>query len=138
MADYPKPALTADTVIFTDSEPPALLLIQRANDPFAGQWALPGGFVDEQERTRSAATRELKEETGLEVHDLDLVGIYDTPRRDPRGWTVSATYWGVVPDGTEVTGSDDAGDARWFPIDRLPTLAFDHDEIVRDALVLLG
>lgn len=138
MADFPKPSLTADAVIFIRSDPAQLLLIRRASDPFEGQWALPGGFVDEQERTRDAARRELQEETGLEIDDLDLVGVYDTPHRDPRGWTVAAAYWGVAPEGSAVQGADDAGEARWFKLDSLPDLAFDHAEIVRDAVVLLG
>jgi 8-oxo-dGTP diphosphatase len=133
--------LTADVVVVSGSRARlSVLLIQRGNPPFAGSWALPGGFVDEGEQVHQTAPRELAEETGLQLDEpelldeLELLGVYDTPGRDPRGWTVSAVYVARVRSELPVHGSDDAGDARWFAIDELPPLAFDHAEIVKDAL----
>jgi 8-oxo-dGTP diphosphatase len=126
--------LTVDVVVLTDASAPSLLLVQRAHPPFAGEWALPGGFVEEGERAAEAALRELAEETGLEAGSLRLLGIYDSPGRDPRGWTVSIAYLAVVPSEVPVSGTDDARDARWFRVDILPELAFDHATIIADAL----
>jgi 8-oxo-dGTP diphosphatase len=132
---HPRPMLTVDVVALARSAgPPSVLLVQRAHPPFAGGWALPGGFVDEGERVIEAAPRELLEETGLRVEQLDLLGVYDTPGRDPRGWTVSVVYIATLERESAVTGADDARDARWFSADSLPELAFDHALIVRDAL----
>jgi 8-oxo-dGTP diphosphatase len=126
--------LTVDVVALARaSEPPRVLLIQRAHAPFAGRWALPGGFVEEGERVAEAAPRELAEETGLRVEGLELLGVYDTPGRDPRGWTVSVVYLASIDREAAVEGSDDASDARWFAIDSLPELAFDHALILADA-----
>jgi 8-oxo-dGTP diphosphatase len=126
--------LTVDMVVLTEAPLPSLLLVQREHPPFAGEWALPGGFVEEGERVAAAAPRELAEETGLEVGSLRLLGVYDTPGRDPRGWTVSVVYVSLVQAEEAVSGADDARDARWFHVDALPKLAFDHAVIVRDAL----
>ncbi len=126
--------LTVNTVVLTDEPTPSVLLIQRAHSPFVGGWALPGGFVEEGETVIEAAPRELVEETGLRVGSLQMLGVYDTPGRDPRGWTVSVVYLATVPHRLEVKGGDDAGDARWFAVDALPDLAFDHAAILADAL----
>jgi 8-oxo-dGTP diphosphatase len=126
--------LTVDMVVLTEASPPSLLLVQRAHPPFAGAWALPGGFVEEGEQVIDAAPRELAEETGLRVGALRLLGVYDTPGRDPRGWTVSAVYLATVQAEEAVNGADDARDARWFRAYALPPLAFDHELIVSDAL----
>ena len=134
--DYPRPMLTADVVVFAGAaEAPHVLLIQRGNPPFAGSWTLPGGFVEEGEQVADAAPRELVEETGLklDVGVLELLGVYDTPGRDPRGWTVSVVYIARVPGESAVTGADDASDARWFAVEEIPGLAFDHALIVADA-----
>jgi 8-oxo-dGTP diphosphatase len=127
--------LTVDVVALTRvAETPRVLLIQRRNPPFAGSWALPGGFVEEGEQVIEAAPRELAEETGLQVDSLELLGVYDTPGRDPRGWTVSVVYVAHVDREASVAGADDAADARWFAVDRLPQLAFDHAVVLADAL----
>jgi 8-oxo-dGTP diphosphatase len=128
--------LTVDVVALAGEGMPSVLLIQRANEPFAGRWALPGGFVEQDEQVAQAARRELLEETGLqlEVDQLRLLGVYDTPGRDPRGWTVSVVYLSRLRERATVTGADDARDARWFPADALPELAFDHALIIADAL----
>jgi 8-oxo-dGTP diphosphatase len=129
--------LTVDVVVLTLEEYPRVLLIQRGNPPFAGSWALPGGFVEKGERTIDAAPRELAEETGLHVGVPALLGVYDTPGRDPRGWTVSIVYLARVRDATAVAGADDASDARWFDVGELPELAFDHAVILADALACM-
>jgi 8-oxo-dGTP diphosphatase len=126
--------LTVDVAALTATQPPRILLIQRGNPPFSGRWALPGGFVEQDETVAEAAPRELAEETGLRLDALALLGVYDTPGRDPRGWSVSVVYLARVPRELSVTGADDASDARWFAIDRLPELAFDHSIIVADAI----
>lgn len=135
--DTAKIALTVDVVALARTRQAtsatSVLLIQRRHPPFAGSWALPGGFVEDGERLREAARRELTEETGLEVGELELLGVYDTPGRDPRGCTVSIVYLARL-DAEEpaVEGADDAADARWYPIDALPELAFDHDTMLAD------
>jgi 8-oxo-dGTP diphosphatase len=126
--------LTVDVVVLTEAPVGSLLLVQREHPPFAGEWALPGGFVEEGERVADAAPRELAEETGLQAGSLRLLGVYDTPGRDPRGWTVSVVYIVKVQGEEAVSGADDARDARWFHVDALPKLAFDHAVIVSDAL----
>src|SRR5437868_6689419 len=90
--EYPRPALTVDLVVTTRETRPRVLLIRRKKDPFAGSWALPGGFVDENERLADAARRELEEETGLKVADSEQLYTAGDPGRDPRGWTVSVAY----------------------------------------------
>jgi 8-oxo-dGTP diphosphatase len=132
---YPRPMLTVDTVVLAVApDTPHVLLVQRGNPPFAGSWALPGGFVDEGEQVHEAAPRELAEETGLHLSALDLLGVYDTPGRDPRGWTVSIVYIAHIQYEPVVAAADDASDAAWFAVDDLPELAFDHALIVADAL----
>lgn len=140
--DYARPALTADLVILGRREPTDplhVLLIQRRKDPFAGCWALPGGFVNELEGTCAAAKRELIEETGLLLDEEVLlvpVGFYDTPGRDPRGWVVSAAYVTYLkpPLPGPLEPGDDAATVGWFPVDSLPDLAFDHYEILQTGL----
>jgi 8-oxo-dGTP diphosphatase len=131
---HARPMLTVDVVVLTEAPPLSLLLVQRKFPPFQGEWALPGGFVEQGEQVIDAAPRELAEETGLRADSLRLLGVYDTPGRDSRGWTVSIVYLARVQAEVVVSGADDARDARWFPVDALPKLAFDHAVIVADAL----
>ncbi|CAN5178631.1 hypothetical protein BH10PSE1_BH10PSE1_12810 [soil metagenome] len=133
---WPRPAVTTDIVVLSERDGhPSIMLIQRKHDPFAGSWALPGGFLDQGETLEACAARELHEETGLVAGPLRLFGTYSTPGRDPRGWSVSAAYWTRAEDGTgEARAGDDAADCRWFALDDLPDLAFDHDRIIADAV----
>jgi 8-oxo-dGTP diphosphatase len=127
--------VTVDAVIFRKGkEGHEILFIQRKNEPFKGKWALPGGFVDEHEDLADAAARELEEETGLQVRDLEQLGAFGKPYRDPRHHTVSVAYTGFAPEGAEAVGADDAAEAKWFSVKSLPELAFDHADIVTLAL----
>lgn len=128
---YPRPSLTVDVALVTREATPRVLLIRRKADPFRGKWALPGGFVDENERLIDAARRELKEETGVEQADLEQLHTFGDPGRDPRGWTVSVAYLArVTPDQLTPIAGDDAAEVGWFPLDHLPALAFDHADIL--------
>lgn len=133
---YPRPAVTADCVVMTREAVPQVLLIERGNDPFKGCWAFPGGFMDMDETAEQCAIRELEEETGLQVTDIHQIGAYSKVDRDPRGRTITVAYLAIIDAPKEVSGQDDAAKAKWFPIDALPPLAFDHDEIMRDAFEL--
>ena len=121
-------------VAHANEQQPKVLLIQRGNEPFKGCWAFPGGFMDMDETTEHCAVRELKEETGLAVSDLHQIGTYSKIDRDPRGRTISVAYLVIIDSPVEVTGQDDATKAEWFPITNLPHLAFDHFDIMQDAL----
>lgn len=120
--------MAADLVIVRDGE---VLLIKRKYEPFEDQWCLPGGHVEASEQVRDAARREAKEETGYEVELDGLVGVYDTPGRDPRGPVISIVFRASVGGGG-LDPDTDAADARWFPLDELPDLGFDHDQILAD------
>ncbi|MGW1653868.1 NUDIX domain-containing protein [Streptomyces atratus] len=113
-----------------------VLLIERGWDPFEGHWALPGGHVDPGETSRAAAARELLEETGVHVAAADLrqIGVWDQPDRDPRGRYITAAYLTVVPTDTPIIAGGDARTARWWPVDDLPPLAFDHADILSVAV----
>lgn len=132
--EYPRPAVTADCIVITREPMPRVLLIERGNPPFKGCWALPGGFMEMDETTEECAVRELEEETGLKVDKIHLVGAYSKLGRDPRGRTVTTAYLAIADEATAATGQDDAAKAQWFPIDALPPLAFDHADIMRDAI----
>lgn len=115
--EYPRPALTCDVVAFTTrADDLAVLLIRRARDPFAGRWALPGGFVDRDEPLARAAARELSEETGLTGVRMLQLGAYGDPGRDPRGHTVSVAYVTFLVSETPIAAGDDAADAQWLSL----------------------
>ena len=133
-------ALAADIVLFgfSHEEKLAVLLIERLNDPFKNTWALPGGFIDNNEKVINAAYREMKEETGLKLNKLSQIGVYGGPKRDPRGRVVSVAYYGLISrDNLKIVAGDDAKSAKWFAIGQLPKLAFDHDCIIKDGLMKL-
>ena len=128
-------SLTTDCVIFTgESRNPKVLLVQRNIDPFQGKWALPGGFLNDEEPLEIGAKRELEEETGLQVENLQQIRAFGAPDRDPRGRTVTIGFWTRIASEEKVKGMDDAGDAKWFPVQDLPGLAFDHQMIVEEGL----
>jgi len=120
-----------DLAVTTREAHPRVLLIRRKKEPFAGSWAMPGGFVDENEWLEDAARRELEEETGVSVAELEQLYTAGDPGRDPRGWTVSVVYLAQVePDALKPKAADDADAVGWFPLDNLPPLAFDHAMIL--------
>jgi 8-oxo-dGTP diphosphatase len=135
---HPRPALTVDVVVIheapQESKDSAILLIRRAHPPFVGNWALPGGFVNEGENPLAAASRELEEEAGLQGLALGQIGAFAMPGRDPRGWVVSIAYVARVRTSVALVAGDDAAAARWWPVDNLPSLAFDHADIIAAAL----
>jgi 8-oxo-dGTP diphosphatase len=135
--EYPRPSLTVDCIIFGLDETGRLkvLLIQRAKNPFKDHWALPGGFVDMDEDLEAAALRELKEETGVENIFIEQLYTFGTPGRDPRGRVVSVAYFALVNLAEHKLGADtDAQDVRWYALDELPVLAFDHALILETAI----
>ena len=134
---YPRPALTTDAVILK-KETAEILLIQRGIDPYKGKWALPGGFVEEGELLANACKRELMEETGLIIEKLEQFKVFDKVDRDPRGRTISVVFYGFVERNAEVKGGDDALEAAWFKMDALPELAFDHEQVIHEFLILLS
>lgn len=128
---YPRPALTVDLVIVSRKRPAKVLLIRRKHEPFAGMWALPGGFVDEGESLEEAARRELLEETGIQVKGLEQLHTFGDPGRDPRGWTIAVAFLAQIdPDDVKLTASDDAAEVDWHNLSKLPPLAFDHADIL--------
>ena len=150
---WKKPSLTSDICIITnDTENRKILLIRRGNHPCIGQWALPGGFAQAGESIEETASRELEEETAIKMDTdkLKLVGVYSKPGRDPRDWTVSVAYLAEVDEAkVKPIAGDDAADTGWYLIKedsdgislscenttiRLEDLAFDHEDIIRDAL----
>lgn len=154
---YEKPSLTADIAVITKSNP-RILLIRRGGHPFLGKRALPGGFANKNEAIEDTARRELEEETGIKANDMKLIGVYSKPGRDPRGWVASAAFL-FITDKAIAKAGDDARDAAWFEIKKednkvilsssneaieisfkdnkaepCPDLAFDHNQIIIDAL----
>lgn len=133
--EYARPALTVDCVVFgLDDEDLKVLLIQRDLEPFAGRWALPGGFVNVGESIDAAAKRELQEETGVERVFLEQLFTFGAPDRDPREHVVSVAYYALVRlSDHRVQAATDARAAAWFAIDDVPKLAFDHQKILKTA-----
>lgn len=155
--NYEKPSLTADIAVITKSHP-SILLIRRGGHPFLGKRALPGGFANKNEAIEDTARRELEEETGIKANDMKLIGVYSKPGRDPRGWVASVAFL-FITDKAIAKAGDDARDAAWFEIKKednkvilsssneaieirfkgnkaepCSDLAFDHDQIIIDAL----
>jgi 8-oxo-dGTP diphosphatase len=128
-----RPLVTVDGILLTDKR---VLLIRRRKKPFKGMWAIPGGFVEYGEEVEKAVLREFEEETGLKANVIELLGVYSNPKRDPRMHTISIVFL-LKADGTPIAG-DDAIEVKFFEIDRLPALAFDHKMILDNALKKLS
>jgi len=128
--DWRKPSVTADGIVVKDEK---VLLIKRGKEPFKGHYALPGGFLNYGETLEECVVREMQEETGLKTEVIGLVGVYSSPDRDPRGHFVTAVYH-LRPIGGSLKAGDDAAEAEWIPLDKLPSFAFDHGKIVQDFL----
>lgn len=133
--EYPRPAVTVDCVVFGWSgDDLELMLVRRAAEPFRDRWALPGGFVNIDESLEDAARRELEEETGARDLFLEQLYTFGTPDRDPRGRVITVAYYALVDLADHpVRGGSDAAEARWFSVDDLPPLGFDHADIVATA-----
>ncbi len=127
--------VTVDIVIFAMREDYLnVLLIKRKYDPFKGEWALPGGFILPHEDILEAAKRELKEETGVSANYLEQLYTFGGPKRDPRGPVITVSYVALLNHVPDLSASTDAEDSQWFPVYQLPSLAFDHSEILKYAI----
>ncbi|MBN2183233.1 MAG: NUDIX hydrolase [Sedimentisphaerales bacterium] len=138
--EWPRPMVSADAVVFQISaEKTSILLIKRKHDPFRGQWAIPGGFLEMDEELDVAAARELAEETGLTGVHLEQMHTFGTLGRDPRGRMITVTFIGIADEqNSAIKAGDDAAEARWFDIENLPdNLAFDHDKVIKFAIAKL-
>lgn len=134
---YPRAANTSDAIIVGRSpQGPHLLLIRRGNEPEKGKWAFPGGFLNMDETTEQCAIRELREETGIRVPSMKLLGVYSDVDRDPRGRVITTSYYAVINIEPARRG-DDAAEARWFALDDVPELAFDHIQMFVDLMKCL-
>lgn len=132
-----KPSVTVDCVVFglDQSSELRVLLIKRAYEPFKGSWALPGGFILENETLDEAARRELEEETGVKNIFIEQLYTFGNPNRDPRGHIISVAYFALVNlEDHPALASTDAQEAKWFKLSELPELAFDHAQILETAI----
>lgn len=136
--DYPRPAVSADCVII-DNRKQQILLIQRKNDPYRNSWALPGGFIEEDETVETGIAREVEEETGLTPPDFKFVGVFSKPDRDPRGRIITVAFLAHVDKNSiNPVAGDDAGKVQWFSLKDLPDLAFDHSDIISGAIDIIS
>ncbi|MHC5061101.1 MAG: NUDIX domain-containing protein [Planctomycetota bacterium] len=134
--EWPRPMVTVDMVVFLPAKSGSkVLLIKRKKDPFKNKWAFPGGFLEMNEELADGAARELAEETGLADVKLEQMHTFGRCGRDPRGRVIGVAFTGTAgPDNAEIKAGDDAAEAAWFDINRLPELAFDHDEMAKMAI----
>lgn len=141
--EYPRPSVTVDCVIFGFDPGSAglrVVLIKRADDPFKGKWALPGGFInvndeDQGESLEEAAQRELNEETGLKINYLEQLYTFGQPGRDPRGRVISVAYFALVnQNAQQIIAGSDAAEVKWLDVKNVKTLAFDHNKILDKAV----
>lgn len=127
---YPRPAVTVDAILVSPNK--SVLLIERGREPFKGQWAIPGGFIDMDEELETACQRELEEETGIRVGELKQFRAYGGVNRDPRHRTISVIFYAFTKEELIALAGDDASKAQWFQLDQLPELAFDHQQILEE------
>ena len=132
MKEYKNPIPTVDAIIQKSN---SILLVKRSKDPYKNQFALPGGFVNEGETIEEAIKREVYEETSLEVHPIDILGVYSDPKRDPRGHIMTVVFIVLIIRGNPSAG-DDAKEISWIPIEKISDIkiAFDHKLIIHDYL----
>lgn len=135
---HERPSVTVDIVVVAPLDGQRkVLLVRRKTPPFAGSWALPGGFVEPYEPLEMAARRELLEETGVNPARIEQLRAFGDPGRDPRGWTISIAFVAELDEGalhsSHPRAGSDAGEVGWFPLDHLPLLAFDHEQILEHA-----
>jgi len=131
---YKRPLIAADGIVIIDDE---IVLVKRGKEPYKGKYALPGGVVDYGEKVEDCVVREIREETGLDTRVLDLIGVYSDPSRDPRGHCISAVFH-LARVGGSLHSGDDAAEVRTFSLTKVPSLAFDHNEIVRNFVASTG
>lgn len=134
MSKYVSKIFVTVDVLVINKKTDEILLIKRLNEPFKDCWALPGGFVDENEDLEQAARRELFEETNIETDEMIQIGAFGKPNRDPRGHMISVAYQTDLIDNQIVKAKDDAKEVKWFSIKDLPDLAFDHLDIINSIL----
>lgn len=128
-------SITTDAVIFAEEkEGLYVLVIKRKNEPYQGQWALPGGFLEENELLETGCLRELQEETGLKLEKVERVGVYDAIQRDPRGRTISVAFTTKLSKRKAIKGSDDAAETKWMLLKEVEEIAFDHGQIIEESL----
>ena len=134
--DFPRAGLTADTAVLALVDGRlSVALIKRAREPYAGCWALPGGYMEIDETLEAAARRELREEASLAPAVFEPLGAFDAINRDPRGRTITFAYLAVgVENAADLRAGDDAAEAAWRPVRELPEMAFDHALIVAAAV----
>ncbi|PLX07417.1 MAG: NUDIX hydrolase [Marinilabiliales bacterium] len=126
--EYPRALNTVDIIVLDNSN--RVLLIKRGNEPYKNMWAFPGGFIEMDEKLVDSAKRELEEETGLQNIDLEQFRTYGDPGRDPRGRNITVVFYGTCSSPSKIKAGDDASEAKWFNIDKLPEMAFDHGEVL--------
>lgn len=136
LTKYPQPSVTVDVLVFVIMDQKLqVALIKRGVAPYKNRWAIPGGFVHIDESLEEAARRELAEESGVQGVFLEQLYTFGAPSRDPRGRVITVAYYALVPDqNITLAASTDARVAQWFPVDAIPTLAFDHKAILSLAL----
>lgn len=127
---YPRAALTVDAILISPQK--SVLLIERGREPYLGKWALPGGFINMDEPLEVACQRELEEETGIRVGAMRQFKAFGAVNRDPRHRTISVLFYAFTDSELTASAGDDAAKAQWFPIDQLPELAFDHQQILEE------
>ena len=127
---YPRPSVTVDCILVSKNN--SVLLIQRGSEPFKDKWAIPGGFIEMNESLETSCHRELEEETGIKVFKLTQFKTYGAVDRDPRGRTISVVFYSFMDEEAVARAGDDATNAKWFQLDKLPELAFDHQQIIEE------
>lgn len=130
--EYPRAMNTVDAIIIDKKTKSQILLIKRLNDPYKNCWALPGGFIEMDETLEESVIRETMEETSLSGIEFEQFRIYGNPGRDPRGRNITLTFYGLCENPEQAKAGDDAGELKWFLLNDLPELAFDHQKMIND------